>query len=66
MAFEMTYAELRKALTEAHWDLVRAIENSDEWTILSARERFQALRDEASARRIEERWDVENGSNDLR
>jgi curli biogenesis system outer membrane secretion channel CsgG len=51
--FSMTYEELCAAFTEAHWTLVTAIEKSDEWTILTARENFQKLREEKEARKIE-------------
>lgn len=54
--FPMTYKELCAALTEAHWTLVSAIEKSDEWTVLTARENFERLAREKKLRRIEATW----------
>jgi hypothetical protein len=63
--FEKSYEELQAEMTEAHWTLVRAVEKSDEWTILSARENFNRLRKEIDARRIEKPRSRSYGSTDL-
>jgi hypothetical protein len=63
--FDKTYEELQVEMTEAHWTLVRAIEKSDEWTILSARENYQRLCKEITARRIEKPRSRSYGSTDL-